>query len=133
MTKNRKIIIGLGFALVLAAGVAGVARAQSGAVSAALASGDVGEQADGYLGFRNPPSAALKSEVDAINIKRRAAYTDLAAKRGVSVSDMAAATGCQTLTSKVGPGRAYRLTDGVWRVREGGAPVPKPDYCPSVG
>ncbi|MCJ8159865.1 YdbL family protein [Sphingomonas sp. LaA6.9] len=133
MTKNRKIIIGLGVALVLTAGVAGVARAQSGAVSAALASGDVGEQADGYLGFRNPPSAALKAEVDAINIKRRAAYTDLAAKRGVSVSDMAAATGCQTLTSKVGPGRAYRLTDGVWRVREGSAPVPKPDYCPSVG
>lgn len=133
MTKNRKILMGLGVVLVFAAGVAGVAHAQSGAVSAALASGDVGEQADGYLGFRNPPSAALKAEVDAINIKRRAAYTDLAAKRGVSVSDMAAATGCQTLTTKVGPGRAWRGTDGTWRVRQGSEPIPKPDYCPSVG
>lgn len=133
MTSKTKIILGLGAAFAIAVGVSGIARAQSGGVSAALASGDVGEQADGYLGFRNPPSAGVKAEVDAINIKRRAAYTDLAAKRGVSVSDMAAATGCQTLTTKVAPGRAYRLTDGVWRVRDGGEPVPKPDYCPSVG
>lgn len=133
MMNRTRIIIGLGAAFALAAGLAGIARAQSGVVSTALASGDIGEQADGYLGFRNPPSAALKAEVDAINIKRRAAYTELAATRGVSVSDMAAATGCQTLTTKVNPGRAYRLTDGVWRVREGNTPVPRPDYCPSVG
>lgn len=136
MTSNRKSLFALSAVAALVAGVVGmgaVANAQSSAVSAALASGDIGEQADGYLGFRNSPSAGLKAEVDAINIKRRAAYTDLAAKRGVSVSDMAAATGCQTLTTKVGPGRAYRLNDVVWRVREGNTPVPKPDYCPNVG
>lgn len=133
MTSKAKIILALGVSVALAAGAAGIAPAQTGAVSAALASGDVGEQADGYLGFRNAPSAAVKAEVDAINIKRRAAYTDLAAKRGVSVSDMAAATGCLTLTTKVGPGRAYRGTDGIWQVRQGDAPVPKPSYCPTVG
>lgn len=136
MIKNRNALIAFGALLLAGAGIVGFsaqAGAQSASVSAALASGDIGEQADGYLGFRSSPSAALKSEVDAINIKRRAAYTDLAAKRGVSVSDMAAATGCQTLTTKVGPGRAYRLTDGVWRLRDGNTPVPKPDYCPTVG
>lgn len=133
MTYNSKIIVGMAAALALAGGVVGIAHAQAGSLSAALAAGEVGEQADGYLGFRTPPSAAVKAEVDAINIKRRAAYTELAAKRGVSVSDMAAATGCLTLTTKVGPGRAYRSSNGEWSIRNGNAPVPKPDYCPSVG
>ncbi|MGH6782910.1 MAG: DUF1318 domain-containing protein, partial [Sphingomonadaceae bacterium] len=75
MTKNRKIIIGLGAAFVLATGMAGIAYAQASAVSAALASGDVGEQADGYLGFRNAPASDVKAEVDKINIQRRALYT----------------------------------------------------------
>lgn len=132
MTTKTKIIAGIGLALMLAGGAATVARAQGSAVSAALAEGNVGEQADGYLGFRGNVSAAVKAAVDDINIQRRAAYTDLAAKRGVSVSDMAAATGCRTLATKVGPGRAY-FVNGSWGVREGGAPVPTPSYCPSVG
>jgi len=129
---NRKLIL-IAAAAALGLGTAVAVSAQSGAVSAALANGSVGEQADGYLGFRSAPSAALRAEVEAINIKRRAAYTDLAAKRGVTVSDMAAATGCKTLASRVGPGQAYLLNDGVWRVREGTQPIPLPDYCATAG
>jgi len=124
MTRSFIAIAAFGLAL-----MSGSALAQSGGVGAALAAGQVGEQADGYLGVRGSVSAAVQAEVEQINIKRRAAYTDLASARGVTVKDVAAATGCQTLASRVAPGRAYQLRDGVWRVREGAAPIPLPDYC----
>ncbi len=114
-------------ALLLTLGTA--ALAQDAALTAAIDSGQVGEQADGYLGVRGAVGAAIKAQVEAINIKRRAVYTDLAAQRGVTVKDVAAATGCQTLKTRVGPGRAYQLRDGVWRVREGSGPIALPDYC----
>jgi uncharacterized protein len=110
-------------------GVAGMALAQSvSLVSVALSEGQVGEQADGYLGFKTTPNAALRDEVDAINIKRRAAYTGLAAQRGVTVKDVAATVGCETLEKRVAAGRAYQLPDGVWRVKTA-APIALPAYC----
>src|SRR3546814_4861683 len=102
--------------------------AQFSAVAQAMAAGTVGEQADGYLGVKGSVAAAVKAEVDSINIKRRAAYTDLAAKRGVTVADMAAATGCKTLSSRVQTGQSYRLNDGSWHVKGSGA-IALPDYC----
>ena len=111
-------------AVLLLTGTAAIAQ-----LSGALAAGTVGEQADGFLGVRGQVSPATRSEVEAINIKRRAAYTDLAAQRGVTVKDVAAAVGCTTLKTRVAPGQAYQLRDGVWRVREGSAPIPLPDYC----
>src|SRR5690349_19537898 len=62
-------------------------------VSSARASGQVGEQADGYMGFPTGVnvSADLRARVDQINIRRRAAYTQRAAQRNVSVNEMAAA------------------------------------------
>ena len=116
-------------AVLLAGGmISSRAFAQTPAVSAALADGSVGEQSDGYLGFNGTVSADVRSGVEAINIKRRAAYTDLAAKRGVTVADMAAATGCQTLASRVKQGQAYRIGGGAWQSK-GAGPIPLPDYC----
>src|SRR3546814_5312536 len=77
-------------------------------VEQARAQGVVGEQADGYLGFAKSAAGDLKSRVDAINIKRRAFYTDLAAKRGVTVQEVAAATACELFQTRVVPGEAYR-------------------------
>jgi uncharacterized protein len=129
--KTERKTIALILGALLAVGAAGVAVAQSGsAVSAALAEGTVGEQADGYLGFRTAPSSALRAEVDAINIKRRAAYTQLAAQRGVTIKDVAATIGCETLATRVQTGRAYLLLDGVWRVKTA-APITLPGYCAS--
>ena len=131
MTRKLTLIAALSTGLLLAAGIAGVAIAQSASlVSAGLAGGSVGEQADGYMGFRETPSSALRAEVDAINIKRRAAYTALAAQKGVTIKDVAAAIGCETLTTRVTTGRAYQLPDGVWRVK-GTAPISLPVYCAS--
>src|SRR3546814_3021112 len=87
MKMKRNHMFMMAGALALAVGVAGTAMAQSSAVAQAMAAGTVGEQADGYLGVKGPVAAAVKAEVDSINIKRRAAYTDLAAKRGVTRSE----------------------------------------------
>lgn len=116
-------------ALALAGGMlSSRALAQTPAVSAAMADGSVGEQSDGYLGFNGNVSAEVRAGVEAINIKRRAAYTDLAAKRGVTVADMAAATGCQTLAGRVKQGQAYRIGSGGWQTK-GAGPIDLPDYC----
>ncbi len=109
------------------------ALAQDAVISAAKAAGTVGEQADGYLGVKGTVGGDVRAAVDALNIKRRAAYTDLAAKRaGATVSDVAAATGCQTLKSRVAQGQIYRLPAGDWQVK-GAGPIALPDYCATAG
>ena len=132
MTYRSKLIAAAAVGLAIAAGaIVTVARAQVSAVGAAIDAGTIGEQADGYLGVRGTVSATLKSEVEAINIKRRAGYTQLAEQRGVTVKDVAAAVGCKTLANRVGAGEAYQLRDGVWRVHNGNTPIDLPDYCAS--
>ena len=133
MTR-KLLMIAAGAAVVLATGLVatGPARAQSGAVAAAMAEGAVGEQADGYLGIAGSVSAAVRSEVESINIKRRAAYTDLAGKRGVTVQDVAAATGCQTLSNRVKQGHVYRVGAGPWQTKGAGA-ISLPTYCATAG
>jgi uncharacterized protein len=131
MMSRSKLIAVATVGLALAAGAVSIARAQVSPVAAAIDAGTVGEQADGYLGVRGNVTAAIRSEVEAINIKRRAGYTQLAEQRGVTVKDVAAAVGCKTLANRVGAGEAYMLRDGVWRVRNGNAPIDLPDYCAS--
>lgn len=133
MTR-KFLMIAAASAAVLATGMmmSAPARAQSGAVAQALATGSVGEQSDGYLGVVGSVSADVKAEVEAINIKRRAAYTDLAAKRGVTVADVAAATGCQTLANRVKTGQAYRIAGGAWQTKGAGA-IALPTYCATAG
>lgn len=109
--------------------VSSAALAQGPELAAAIDAGQVGEQADGFLGIRGSVPDKIRAEMEAINIKRRAAYTDLAGQRGVTVKDVAAAVGCTTLKTRVGPGEAYQLRDGVWRLRQGSTPIPLPDYC----
>ena len=116
---------------IAAIGATGIARAQSGAVAAAIQQGAVGERADGYLGIRGSASEAVRAEVEQINIKRRAVYTERAQQRGVSVEVVAAATGCQTL-KRVGVGQAYSLDGSSWQVRGAGDPAPVPGNCPAA-
>ena len=115
----------MGAALV-AAGSAAVA--QTPAVNAARAAGIVGERYDGYMGFIGTPSAAVRSQVSTINIRRRALYSNLAASRGASPQEVGITAGCQLL-ARVGVGEAYMLGDGVWRRRAAGQRTPEPDYC----
>ena len=118
--------------LIAAAAAAGVAAmpsaAQAPAVDSARQAGQVGERFDGYMGFVVAPSAAVRSQVGTINIRRRALYSRFAASRGVSPQEVAVTAGCQLL-ARVQVGQAYMLFDGQWRRRLSGQPAPVPDYC----
>ncbi len=96
-------------------------------VEQALSAGTIGEQWDGYIGFVSAPSSDLKAAVDAINIKRRAGYTQIAASRNVTVDQFAQTTACSTLRA-VKSGQAYKLKDGGWQKRNGSESI-TPDYC----
>jgi len=130
MKRHGHMLIGLAIATAAFAGTAALAQnASDPVVEQARAQGLVGEQADGYLGFAKSSSAEVKNHVDAINIKRRAFYTDLAAKRGVTVQEVAAATACELFANRVAPGEAYRTEGGQWTSRQGNAAVQRPSYC----
>ncbi|MBC7637208.1 MAG: YdbL family protein [Acetobacteraceae bacterium] len=111
---------------------AGPALAQTAdpVVEAGRAAGTVGEQSDGYLGVRVSGDADLAKRVAHINIQRRAVYTDTAAaKTGVTVVDVGAATACQLFQTRVPTGQYYRTPEGQWRKRETSAPIALPSYC----
>jgi len=123
-TRNPFLIVVAALAL---AGVAAPAAAQmDNEVEAALDSGAVGEQADGYLGFARAPSGGLKAKVEAINIKRREGYTRVAQSKNVPIEAFAASIGCHTLASLKG-GRAYNI-GGAWAVK-GAGPIALPAQC----
>ena len=115
-------------AVLAAAALAGPALAQTPAVDAARSAGAVGERYDGYLGIAAPVSAAVRSQVASINIRRRSLYSNLAVRRGVSPAEVGITAGCQLL-ARVGVGQAYLLADGAWRRRMPGQRPPVPDYC----
>jgi len=108
--------------------LAGPAAAQTPAIDAARAAGIVGERFDGYLGFAASPTAAVRSQVTSINIRRRSLYSNLAARRGVSPAEVGITAGCQLL-ARVGVGQTYLLSDGAWRRRAPGQAAPVPSYC----
>jgi uncharacterized protein len=128
MSRRLKLILAAGIGLGAVLGTTGAFAMMQDASAQLRASGQVGEQADGYLGLVGSAPAAVRSQVDSVNIKRRAYYTDLAAKRGAKIEEVAATTACELFRTKVAQGQYYRLPDGVWRQRDS-APIPLPAYC----
>lgn len=104
------------------------AAAQTPAINAARQQGQVGERFDGYLGVAVTPPAGLRSQVDSVNIQRRAIYTNFARNRRVTPYEVQITAGCQLL-NRVQPGEVYLLSDGKWRRRVAGQPMVMPDYC----
>ena len=111
-----------------ALGASAVAAQSPTLVPGAIAAGQVGERYDGYMGFAAAPSEALRRQVDAINLRRRNLYIELAGRRNVTAQVVGMATGCELLAS-LAPGEAYMLSDGAWRRRAAGGPPPVPSYC----
>jgi hypothetical protein len=128
MSRRTKLILAAGIGLAAMLGTTTAYALIQDASAQLRSSGEVGEQADGYLGLVGSPSAAVRAQVDSVNIKRRAYYTDLAAKRGAKIEEVAATTACELFRTKVAQGQYYRLPDGVWRQRDS-APIPLPAYC----
>lgn len=116
MTFRKLFVIG---AAVAALGVAGAAIAQTAAqktlIDQAKAQGVVGEQADGYIGFRNSSSdSALRAAVDATNSGRRAAYARSAAEAGTSADVAGARMFESQLLPRIQSGQWYRNAQGQW-------------------
>ena len=125
MTPHRLL-----FAALILAAAPVLAQGADPVVESARASGFVGEQADGYLGLHSGGPADLKAHVDAINIQRRAIYTNTASsKPGVAVADVGAAAACQQLRNRVAVGNWYRDQSGQWRQHTATAPVVIPSFC----
>ena len=100
-----------------------------GAIAEASAHGLIGERYDGYLGVVAADApAALRHQVAAVNIRRRALYSDLAERRGVGAQDVGLTAACQ-LFATMAVGQHYLLADNVWRVRLSGQPPLIPGYC----
>jgi uncharacterized protein len=104
------------------------AAAQSPVIDQAIQLGQVGERYDGYMGLPGASSAELRRQVNAINIRRRNLYIDLAQRRRLTAQIVGLATACE-LFSRLSAGEAYMLEDGAWRRHEAGQPAPVPSYC----
>jgi uncharacterized protein YdbL (DUF1318 family) len=125
MKQHPLLLIAATLGLALSVPTGALAQ-MDGEVEAALSAGTVGEQADGYLGFARPPSGALKAKVDAINIKRRQGYTQVAQAKNVPIEAFAVSIGCHTLTT-LHTGRAYNV-GGVWAIK-GPGEIALPAQC----
>ena len=97
-------------------------------LAAARRAGQVGERFDGYMGLVVASTPVVRSQVNTINIRRRALYSRLGVSRGVAPYEVGITAGCQLL-ARVQVGQAYMLADGRWRVRASGQPAPIPEYC----
>jgi uncharacterized protein len=130
MTSRKSLMIAAALGLTaLAGGTAYAVTMQADAAAQLRATGLVGEQADGYLGLVGSAAADVRAQVDAVNIQRRAYYTQLASRRSATIEEVAAATACEIFASRIGAGQYYRLPDGVWRRRNGSESVPRPAHC----
>jgi uncharacterized protein len=107
-------------AAVAALGVAaGAAFAQTSTqksmIDAAKAQGTVGEQADGYLGFRVASSdAALTQAVQVTNAARRDAYARSAQAAGTTPDIAGARMFEGQLLPRISSGQWYRNAQGQW-------------------
>lgn len=98
------------------------------AIVQARRAGQIGERYDGYLGFVTPnPPAELHRQVNAINIRRRSLYHDLAARKGVTPEEVGITAAC-SLLRRIGIGEYYLPGQGGWR-RFAPGQSPVPSYC----
>ncbi|PLK24956.1 DUF1318 domain-containing protein [Porphyrobacter sp. TH134] len=105
-----------------------LAQQRDPAYAKARAEGQVGEQADGYLGIVGAGNGALQDLVNDINIKRRAIYADKAKENNATLEAYALTAGCQAI-ARTTPGEKYRAPDGSWQTRTSAAPQRDP-RCP---
>ena len=126
--KYRPLVLGIA-AAALALGAGGAAWAQRDpAYAAARAAGQVGEKTDGYLGYPSPPTPALRSMIEDLNIKRRAVYSEKAQAAGATIEEYAFTSGCRLIT-QTAPGEKYEGPGGNWLTRSS-APPQRDGRCP---
>ena len=100
----------VGFA---AAALAGGAMAQGRDAGSLRASGQVGEQADGFMACVATCEDATRAAIAEINAKRAQAYREIASRTGVTEVAAAQAAG-QRVIQGLPPGQWYRPLNGGW-------------------
>lgn len=109
-----KIIIGFGIALGLSTNA--IAVDNNGPIDTAMKAGTIGEQANGYLGFVRPATAAqieLQRLINEVNVRRRAVYTRVATETNETIDRVALLQAFRQI-SKSPNGEYYKDTAGVW-------------------
>lgn len=111
----RRLILALSLSAALAAGGAAAQSADaSETIVAAKSAGQVGEQADGFLGLvAGDAPGAVRTAVAEINAGRARAYKDIAAKTGVTEQAAGEATARQ-LFARLPAGGYYKPLGGSW-------------------
>ncbi len=100
---------------------------ESAAIAQARQAGMIGERYDGYLGFVTAAPAAVRRQVNAINIRRRSLYYGLAARKGVTPEEVGITAAC-SLVRRMRKGEYYFTGQGGWqRSVPGRSAVPA--YC----
>lgn len=122
----RKCALPFAVLAVIAAPVA--VSAQELTYKSAKSAGIIGEKPDGYLEVVGSGSAEVRKLVNAVNIKRKAKYTELASQKGVTVQDIAFTTGCN-LIEQTEPGEKYLSPNGEWQTRND-TPPQRDARCP---
>jgi uncharacterized protein YdbL (DUF1318 family) len=119
--------------LLLVAAITGLAAPASApaqdpaTIMAAKRAGQIGERYDGYIGYVITPSAGLRRQVDAVNIRRRSLYSNLAARKGVSPQEVGITAAC-SLLRRISIGEYYLSGQGGWQRNSPGR-SPVPPYC----
>ena len=113
----RPLLLAVPAAVALAVATPGLAQtaAQKAQIDQAKAAGVVGEQADGYLGFRTPSSdVGLNAAVTTTNAARRQAYAASAAQAGTTAEVAGARMFEANLLARIPAGQWYRNAQGQW-------------------
>lgn len=118
MTLNKLFVLGAAVvALGVAAGAAfGQTNEQKALIDAAKVQGIVGEQADGYLGFRTPSTGApLTQAVTVTNEARLRNVYEPGARAAGTTPEVAAARMFESqLLARIPAGQWYRNAQGQW-------------------
>lgn len=117
MTLRKLFVVGAAIAAIGVAAGAAFAQTndQKALIDAAKSQGVVGEQADGYLGFRTSSSdGALQTAVSVTNSGRRALYVQSAAEAGTTPDVAGARMFESRLLPRISSGQWYRNLAGQW-------------------
>jgi len=123
---RKFFLLMLAFASMAAA--APVLAQEGAAIVQARRAGLIGERYDGYLGLVTPnPPEVLRRQVNAINIRRRSLYYDLASRKGVTPEEVGITAAC-SLLRRLSAGEYYLPGQGGWRRYTPGRSA-VPTYC----
>ena len=102
-------------ALALLISLLAVSVASAASLGSAKSAGQIGEQANGYLGLvqANAP-ADVKALVSDVNTKRKARYQKIAKQQNTSLAEVEQIGG-KTAFEKTAPGNYIKPAGGSWR------------------